>query len=225
MKKSLLIGLCLCALFTVAPTQKTHAIVWVVVKAAAKKIIKAIDLQVQRLQNKTIGLQNAQKVVENSLSKLKLDEISGWVNKQKDLYQTYYDELVKVKNVIAYYQEIRVIMQKQVHIVNEYREAYNLFRSDSHFTPDEIIHMGEVYDGILSQSAQNLKSINLVIKSFLTQMNDASRLVLIHEAGQAIDENYTDLRRYNSSNKAKALNRARDESDLLALRQLYGNMD
>ncbi|WP_181955311.1 conjugal transfer protein TraI [Filimonas effusa] len=225
MKKSLLIGLCLCVLFTVAPTQKSHAIVWVVVKAAAKKVIKAIDLQVQRLQNKTIGLQNAQKVIENTLSKLKLDEISGWVNKQKELYQTYYDELVKVKNVITYYQEIRVIIQKQVDMVNEYREAYNLFRNDTHFTPDDIAHMGEVYDGILSQSAQNLKSINLVINSFFTQMNDAARLELIHEAGAAIDENYNDLRRYNSANKAKALNRARDENDLLALRRLYEIID
>ncbi|RFM34430.1 conjugal transfer protein TraI [Chitinophaga silvisoli] len=224
MKKSILIGLFLCALFTVTPTQKTHAIVWVVVKAAAKKIIKAIDLQVQRLQNKTIGLQNAQKVVENALSKAKLNEISGWVNKQKDLYQTYYDELVKVKSLIAYYQEIRIIIQKQVDMVNEYKEAYNLFRNDNHFTPDEIIHMGEVYDGILSQSAQNLKAINLAIKSFLS-MNDASRLLMIYEASEAIDEKYNDLCKYNSTNKAKAINRARDENDLRALRQLYGDTD
>ena len=225
MKRSLIIALFLSAMLTVAPTQKSHAIVWVVVKAAAKKIIKAIDLQVQRMQNKTIGLQNAQKAIENTLSKLKLDEISGWVTKQKELYQVYYNELVKVKNVITYYQEIKVIIQKQADMIDEYKEAYSLFKSDSHFTPDEVEHMAEVYDGILTQSAQNLKSVNLVINSFLTQMNDAARLALIHRAGEAIDENCSDLRQYNSSNKAKAINRAKDQNDLAALRRLYGNLE
>jgi hypothetical protein len=52
-----------------------------------KKVIVAIDLKIQRLQTKTVWLQNAQKVVENTMSKLKLDEITDWVQKQKDLYQ------------------------------------------------------------------------------------------------------------------------------------------
>ncbi|ULT38459.1 hypothetical protein KRR40_25440 [Niabella defluvii] len=83
--------------------------VWVVVKAAVKKVIKAIDLQIQRLQNKTIWLQNAQKTLENTLSKLKLDEISDWTEKQKEQYRKYYEELAKVKAIISYYQRIRDI--------------------------------------------------------------------------------------------------------------------
>jgi hypothetical protein len=43
-----------------------------VIKAGVKKVVKAVDLKVQRLQNKTIWLQNAQKVLENKLSKLRL---------------------------------------------------------------------------------------------------------------------------------------------------------
>jgi hypothetical protein len=37
------------------------------------KVIKAIDLQVQKLQNQTIWLQQAQQVAEHELSKFKLD--------------------------------------------------------------------------------------------------------------------------------------------------------
>ena len=63
-----------------------------IIKAGIKKVIKAVDLKIQRLQNKTIWLQNAQKTLENALSKLKLDEIANWTEKQKEQYRKYYEE-------------------------------------------------------------------------------------------------------------------------------------
>ncbi|PHK25219.1 conjugal transfer protein TraI, partial [Nostoc linckia z16] len=79
------------------------------IKEAVKKVIKAIDLKIQKLQNKTIQLQNVQKQIENTLSKLKLDEISDWAQKQKDLYSKYYNELKEVKAIVSQYQRIRDI--------------------------------------------------------------------------------------------------------------------
>ncbi|MCH5684244.1 hypothetical protein LWM68_08205 [Niabella sp. W65] len=64
---------------------RSHAIVWKVFTEAVKKALRAADLAIQRLQNKTIGLQNAQKEVENTMSKLKLREISDWAEKQRGL--------------------------------------------------------------------------------------------------------------------------------------------
>ena len=64
-----------------------------VISSTVGRVIRAIDLEVQRLQNQTIWLQNAQKALENQLSKLKLTEISDWSQKQKDLYSGYYKEL------------------------------------------------------------------------------------------------------------------------------------
>ncbi len=40
-------------------------------------------------QGMTIWLQNAQKTLENQMSKLKLKEIGDWANKQKELYATF----------------------------------------------------------------------------------------------------------------------------------------
>ncbi|HEX5555259.1 MAG TPA: hypothetical protein VFX43_18605 [Chitinophagaceae bacterium] len=88
---------------------QAQALVAAVIKKGIKKAIKAVDLKIQRLQNKTILLQNAQKELENKMSKLKLEEIAGWVRKQRDLYQKYYEELWKVKAVISYYDRIREI--------------------------------------------------------------------------------------------------------------------
>src|SRR5687767_7273361 len=73
----------------------------IIIKEGVKKVIKAVDLMIQRLQNKTIWLQNAQKVLENKLNELKLTEIAEWTEKHRKLYEDYYEELWKVKNTIA----------------------------------------------------------------------------------------------------------------------------
>ncbi len=107
------------------------------IKAGVTKVIRAIDLKIQRFQNETIWLQNAQKVIENKMSALKLAEISDWAEKQKTLYADYFDELWKVKNVVAYYHRIRDVIRKQLDLVEEYKRAYALFKKDTHFSAEE----------------------------------------------------------------------------------------
>src|SRR5687768_4052930 len=97
-----------------------------IIQEGVKKVIKAVDLMIQRLQNKTIWLQNAQKVLENKLNELKLTEIAEWTEKHRKLYQEYYEELWKVRNTIAMYQRVRQVMDKQVRIVDEYRRSWNM---------------------------------------------------------------------------------------------------
>jgi hypothetical protein len=183
------------------------------IKEAIKKVIKAIDLRIQRLQNKTI---------ENTLSKLKLDEISEWTQKQKDLYQEYYDELMKVKAVISYYQRIRDITQKQVRLVDEYQRAWNLIQQDEHFTAEELAYMQKVYSGILEVSMENIDQIFLILDSFTTQMSDAKRLEIINAAADRIDANYDDLKLFNRQNIVLSLQRAKTKNDVDAVKKFYG---
>lgn len=193
-----------------------------VIKAGVKKVIKAVDLKIQRMQNQTIWLQNAQKVLENQLSKLRLTEIADWTERQRELYSGYYEELQKVKAVIAYYQRIREITLMQAQIVTEYKQAYGNFRQDEHFTLQEIGYMGKVYSGILEQSVKNLDQLLLVVNSFRTQMSDAKRLELIGQAADRIEENYRDLRRFNASNVMLSYARAKSVEDAKQIQLLYG---
>jgi len=193
-----------------------------VIKAAVKKVIKAIDLQVQRLQNVTIRLQNVQKTVENTLSKLKLQEISDWVEKQRKLYADYYEELWKVKAAVMYYREVKAIIQKQVYLVDEYKRAYGLFQQDKHFTTDEISYIGDVYAGMLEESLHNIDQLMLVVNSFTTQMSDAKRMELIESASCKIDKNLDDLYRFNNSNAMLSLRRAKDQQEIDVVKAMYG---
>ncbi|KAB5487599.1 conjugal transfer protein TraI [Flagellimonas hadalis] len=217
--------LALCISFTVLPVQQANATpiaILEIIKAGIKKVIKAVDLKIQRLQNKTIWLQNAQKTLENTLSKLKLDEISEWTEKQKEQYREYYEELAKVKAIISYYQRIRDITQKQVRLVNEYQHAWQLIQQDDHFTTDEIEYMSQVYSGILEESLNNIDQITLIVQSFTTTMSDAKRLEIINNAADQVDANYDDLMRFNQQNVLLSLSRAKTSIEVQTVKKLYG---
>ncbi len=222
-KKIMICLLCFLLISTPARPATVAAIpILEIVKAVAKKVIKAIDLRIQKLQNKTIWLQNAQKKIENILSKLKLDEISDWTQKQKELYKNYYEELAKVKSIITYYQRIKDISEKQVRLVDEYERAWNLFQKDAHFNTSELDYMQSVYSGILDESLKNIDQIFLVLDSFTTQMSDAKRLEIINSAADQIDINYDDLTLFNRQNILLSLQRAKTEHDVKSVKQFYG---
>ncbi|MWB94939.1 conjugal transfer protein TraI [Flavobacterium sp. GA093] len=222
-KKIMVCLLCFLLISTPAKPATVAAIpILEIVKAVAKKVIKAIDLRIQKLQNKTIWLQNAQKKIENILSKLKLDEISDWTQKQKELYRNYYQELAKVKSIITYYQRIKDISKKQVRLVDEYERAWSLFQKDAHFNSSELDYMQSVYSGILDESLKNIDQIFLVLDSFTTQMSDAKRLEIINAAADQIDANYDDLTLFNRQNILLSLQRAKTEHDVKSVKQFYG---
>ena len=227
MKTKRKISLCLlCLLLVSSPARPAKAVVALpivgVITTVIKKVILAIDLRIQRLQNKTIWLQNAHKKLENTLSKLKLDDISQWTQKQKDLYKNYYEELMKVKSIISYYQRIRDITQKQVRLVNEYERAWELIRQDPHFNVTELEYMHKVYSGILNESLKNIYQIFLILDSFTIQMSDAKRLEIINTAADQIEGNYDDLRLFNWQNRQLSLQRAKTKHDADAIKKFYG---
>jgi len=205
-----------------APTQKAHAIWWWVVKAAIKKAILAADLAIQKQQNKIIWLQNAQKELENVMSKLKLEEISNWTEKQRKLYQDYFDELHKVKSIITYYQRIKEIARKQVDLIEEYKRFWRLVKQDNRFTADEIAYMGTVYQGIIDNTLKNVDQISLIVTSFATTMTDAKRLQIINEAADNVDQTYIDLKQFNNQNYMLSLSRAKNQLEIDEVKNMYG---
>lgn len=162
-KKIIVVSIFMLVILT--PTQQAHSSIAIleIIRQGVKKVIVAIDLKIQRLQNKTIWLQNAQKVLENKLSELKLTEIAEWTEKHRKLYEQYYNELWEIKNAISSWQRIRQIMQLQERLVDEYLRAWNLLKQDERFTNDELEYMYRIYSGILEESVRNLDEILLVI--------------------------------------------------------------
>lgn len=207
-----------------APVQQAHAqfVIADIIKQAVVKVIKAVDLKIQRLQNKTIWLQNAQKTLENEMSKLQLTEISDWVEKQRKLYDDYFQELWRVKAALANYYRVKAIIERQVQLVREYQIAWALFQQDKMITPEELQGMKEIYSGLLTESAHNLEGLFLVINSFQTQMSDAHRMSIINEVSTALEANLMDLKKYNEQARLISLQRATERGEIEYVKKLYG---
>ncbi len=214
----------LAAMISTLPQERAEAAIPItkIIQEGVKKVIKAVDLMIQRLQNKTIWLQNAQKVLENKLNELKLTEIAEWTEKQRKLYKEYYDELWKVRNTIAGYQRIKQILERQARLVLEYKRVWGLMKNDDHFTKKELEYMYRVYTGIMNESVRNLDQILVVINSFKTQMSDAKRLEIINKCGEEIERNYYDLKQFNTQNIRLSISRAKDAHEIETVKRLYG---
>ena len=219
-----LVLIILLAMGVFGPTKHTRAQIPVigVIQTLTKKVIVALDLEVQRIQTETIELQSAQKAIENDMAQSELGEIGSWQQKEKDLFSEYYTELWQVKEVLTDYQRIKDIAKRQVQLIGEYHQAYALFQQDKHFSASEIQYMSTVYSGILDASARNLDQLYLVVNSFSTQMTDAQRLRKVDEAEEGMNNNYYAFRRFNEQNVMLSLQRTRSEQDLATIKQLYG---
>ncbi len=130
------------------------------------KVIKAIDLKVQKLQNETIWLQQAQSLAENELSKLKLSEIRGWQQQLNDLYAGYFAELKLVKSSVTGLSQVRRILEMQKQVLVEYGRMAKDARVK-----------GE-YDALLNTSTDVLQTLYAVMGSQYS-MKDAERICMI----------------------------------------------
>lgn len=186
------------------------------------RAIKAIDLKIQRLQNRTIKLQNVQKAIENTMTKLHLRDIGGWAQRQKDLYARYFQQLGRLKTVLSTYWKVKEIMKRQVQLVSEYNKAWNRLKKDPHFTAAELNQINRIYSGILTQSLQSLDQLTIACSVITTKMSDGKRMQLITKAGASIEQYLADLRRFNARNARFSLARAIDLADFVITRKIYG---
>jgi hypothetical protein len=209
---------------TVLPDKKASAqfVISTVLNNTVGKVIRAIDLEVQKAQNKTIWLQNAQKTIENQLNQMKLSQIAGVNKQQQTLFSNYYQELFKVKDIINDYEQVRNITLEQEALVREYQSAWSLTQQDKHFSVPELQYISTVYTGILKASINNLDQLMNLVNSFKTQMGDGKRIDLINKTSKSVDQNYNDLKQFNNENIMLSLQRASDENDIQATKNLYG---
>ncbi len=97
-----------------------------------------------------------------------------------------------------------------------------MVNQDKHFSKSEIDYMYLVYTGIINQSVYNIDELMMVINAYKTQMSDAKRLEMINKVGDNVDRTWSDLHQFNNQNIQLSINRAKDENEVKAIKQLYG---
>ena len=101
------------------------------------------------------------------------------------LHQAFLDGLMVVSPAVRKYPRVADIINDQATLLREYHAAYNTFRRDQHFNPDEIGYLMDVYNQLISMSLKNIDDLTMVMTDNKMRMSDAERLT-------AIDRIYTD---------------------------------
>ena len=172
------------------------------------KAIKAIDLKVQRLQNQTLVLQQAQQAAEQRLSRTKLEEISSWHRQLSALYAGYYSELKQVKPMISGGTSVRRIfaMQQQVAFV------YGNSQKDPSTKPR--------YDAILNQSRELVQTLQLVLTRQMAS-KDAERVTMIGTLKDAMQECLNNMQSLREQETEILSDKKRKQADLRFVKRLY----
>ncbi|MDE3183098.1 MAG: TerB family tellurite resistance protein [Bacteroidota bacterium] len=139
-----------------------------------------------------------------------------------NLHKAFLDGLLEVSSAVRNYRRVTDIVNDQVVLIKEYRNAYDRFRQDNNFNPDEIGYIAKVYDNLLKESLRNLDELLTVITAGKARMSDDERL-------QAIDKIYSDmqdklmfLRHFNNSTTILAVQRAKERNDAQTIGKIYG---
>jgi hypothetical protein len=138
------------------------------------------------------------------------------------LHEAFIDGLMMVNPSIRNYKRIPYIIDYQKLLLEEYSRAYNRFRADPHFTPQELQYLGNVYSYLFQASVKNIDDLLMVITSTQLSMSDDERLKAIDRIYLEMESKLRFVRSFNNSTQLLAIQRARSASDVRTINSLYG---
>lgn len=139
-----------------------------------------------------------------------------------DLHKTFLDDLLKVSPTVRNYKRVAEIIQSQVMLVKEYKNANIRFKQSGSFNADEIKYLGQVYANLFKQSLKNIDDLITVVTSGSLRMSDEERLKAIDTIYASMQDKLLFLRHFNNGTTILALQRAGEKKNLNAAKILYG---
>jgi hypothetical protein len=138
------------------------------------------------------------------------------------IHQLFLDGLMAVNPSVRNYKRIPYIIDYQKLLLKEYQNAYNRFRKDPHFTPQELEYLGNVYSFLIQASVRNIDDLVMIITATKLRMSDDERMLAIDRIFYDMEGKLMFVRSFNSSTQLLAIQRARSANDVRVLNQLYG---
>jgi ATP phosphoribosyltransferase len=139
-----------------------------------------------------------------------------------NLHKGFLDALLAINPSVKYYQRVTDIINFQTTIISEYKTAFSRFKQDKNFNPDEIAYLGNVYNNLISASANNIMNLTNVLTGNSMRMSDDERLHQIDGIYTNSQDQLIFLRQFNNSTTMLAMQRATDNNDVGTLQNIYG---
>lgn len=139
-----------------------------------------------------------------------------------NLHQLFLDGLLAVSPAVQNYKRIADIINDQILIVKEYKNAFNQFKMDANFTIEEITYLGKVYSNLFNASLKDIDELIMVITASTLRMSDDERLSSIDKIFTGMQDKLTFLRYFNNNTTILAVQRAKERNDVSTIQNIYG---
>lgn len=156
-------------------------------------------------------------IISNGYSTIK-DLSQGNFN----LHKTFLDGLMTVSPMVRKYKRVADIINNQVKIVKEYKNAFSRFKQDGNFNPGEIEYLGKVYSNLFKQSLNDLDELTIILTDSKLRMSDDERLEAIDRIYTNMQDKLLFLRHFNNNTTILAVQRAREKKDAVTMKKIYG---
>lgn len=137
------------------------------------------------------------------------------------LHQVFLDGLLEVNPRIKDYHRVAKIIRYQQLLVQEYKKAWNYFKNDSEFTPEEIDYIEKVYGELFKRSLKDLDELIMVTTASKLRMSDDERLQAIDRIFLDMEDKLAFLRYFNNSTRLLSIQRAKATHEVNTLQKIY----
>lgn len=139
-----------------------------------------------------------------------------------NLHETFLDGLMAVSPTVKKYRKVGEIINYEILLVKEYKQAYSRFSRDPNFTPEYLTYLSKVYSNLFNLSLKNLDDLTNIVTASRLRMTDDERLKAIDKIHADMEDKLLFLRDFNSENKVLAIQWARERNDVNTIRGIYG---
>ncbi|MBN9284126.1 MULTISPECIES: TerB family tellurite resistance protein [unclassified Flavobacterium] len=139
-----------------------------------------------------------------------------------NIHKIFLDGLMEVSPTVRNYRKVGEVINFQVILVQEYRNAYNRFRIDENFSVSELGYLAKVYDNLFKESLRNLDELIGVVTAGKMRMSDDERINAIDHIYSDMEDKLQFLRHFNSKTTVLSMQRAKERRDSESIGKVYG---
>jgi hypothetical protein len=189
--------------------------------------IKAQSTEIQQLLLNVEKLAQFKKILRNMKDGYQIifkgyTAIKGISQGSFNIHKVFLDGLLEVSPAVKKYKRVADIISYQAKIIKEYKAAFNRFKADKIFSPDEISYIGKVYGNLTGQSLKNLNELLLVITANTLRMSDDERLQAIDKIYASVVDQFSFLKDFTASASMLSVQRKMEKAEIEMSRKIYG---
>lgn len=139
-----------------------------------------------------------------------------------DLHKTFLDALMEVSPAVRKYRKVADIIDYQLILVKEYKNAYGSFQRSGRFNKEELKYLYRVYEDLIDQSIKNIEALTMVVTAGKTRMSDSERINAIDDIYADMQDKLNFLRHFNNNTLVLAKQRQKSTQEVGTIRNIYG---